>query len=183
MAATATSRLDPLQQTAEVNAFDWLLSLAHKVYFMIDFSCIKSSSFKKITRRKVNVKNWTLAGGHVALSEWIIQLKGNKTNPTTGRTGARKKTWPTCQWPARVIVNSRGRPCRWVACLALGRKEGKIKQGTALEFADLAPHCGMNILAAKLFKNASIQDELPDQNCFIYIVDTTSMWSAAKKYN
>ena len=29
------------------------------------------------------------------------------------------------QWLARVIVNSRGQPCRWVACLDLGMKEGK----------------------------------------------------------
>ena len=50
-------------------------------------------------------------GRGVSLNNNIFQLRVHETYKL--------------RWPARVIANSRGRHCRWVACLALGRNEGR----------------------------------------------------------
>ena len=64
------------------------------------------------------------------------------------------------QWPARVIVNSRGRPCRGYACLALGRKEGrKTNKEPVMNLQISRPIdvlFGMKVDSARLFvKNLS----------------------------
>ena len=57
----------------------------------------------------------------------------------------------TGAWPARVIVNSRGRPCRWLACLAPGRKEGKLTRNQFWICSSRAP--AKQIFADRHFSN------------------------------